>query len=147
MIKYVISLLASMIVGITVFAQESAPQPFNYCNVARDRQNKPITGKTVAIRLTILKTSPTGGIVYQEKQLTPTNYFGTFLIALGSGTAQIGSFDKIKWADDSYYIKVDLDASGGSDFSALTAPELLHVPFGQYARSGGIEPGKNVRTG
>jgi len=133
--------------SITALGQETSGQPFTYFNVARNPQNIPVTKKTVGVQLTILKSSPTGTILYQETHSTPTNFFGEFLVTIGSGNAQVGSFDHIKWADDNYYLKVGLDIKGGSVFTVMMPTQLLHIPYALYVKSGGIPNGGEARAG
>lgn len=126
--KYLAFLFCSIAMIGHSFAQDQPSQSLTYCNVARNQQNIPIGGRVVTLQLSILKTSADGAIVYQEKHSPSTNFFGTFCVSIGSGTVQTGSLENIRWDIDNYLLKVNIDTTGGSDFSNTISIQQLHVP-------------------
>ncbi len=130
--KQIITLLL-LLICVVSFSQLAPPQAFNYSAVARNAQNQPIANQTVGVQLSILKTSTVGTIQYQENHFTTTDQFGLFNLTVGTGAIQQGSFANINWGNDSYYLRVGLDAQGGNNFQLMGTTQLLSVPYALYA--------------
>jgi hypothetical protein len=47
----------------------------------------------------------------------------------------------IDWSNDNYYLKVGMDATGGTNFITMGTTQLLSVPYALYARSAGSVSG------
>jgi hypothetical protein len=120
---------------LSVIAQ--VPQAFNYQAVARDASGNVLSGQLISLRITILDGSSTGTVVYSETHMANTNQFGLFTLALGKGSVQFGTFNAINWAIGSKYLKVEMDATGGTNYIAMGTTELLSVPFALYANASG----------
>ncbi len=119
----------------TTFAQ--VPQALNYQAVARNTSGNLITNQLVGLRLSILAGSSTGTVSYEETQTATTNQFGLFTIAIGTGTPVTGTFSSINWSTGQYWLKVELDATGGTNYVAMGTAQLLSVPYALYAASSG----------
>ena len=52
---------------------------------------------------------------------------------IGVGTVVSGSFVTINWANSSYYIKSEIDPTGGSSYSINNTSQLLSVPYALQA--------------
>lgn len=135
--KYFITILFSILIAYNVSAQ-APPQAFNYSGVARDASNNPLATRTIGIQLSILKNNPTTGtVVYKENHFTNTDALGLFNLTVGAGSVQSGVFANIDWSNDNYFLKVGLDANGGSNFVTMGTTQLLSVPYALYAKSAG----------
>jgi hypothetical protein len=117
------------------------PNAFNYSAVARNAAGQPIATTTVGIQITILKTSPTGASQYSENHFVNTDAFGLFNLVIGAGAVQSGSMATIDWSNDDYYLKVGMDAAGGTNFLTMGSTQLLSVPYAMYAKSAGSVSG------
>jgi hypothetical protein len=113
------------------------PAAFNYSAVARNAQNNPIANTTIGIQITIVKTSALGTAVFSENHFVDTDQFGLFNLTVGAGAVQSGSINTIDWSNDNYYLKVAMDASGGTNFLTMGTTQLLSVPYALYAKSAG----------
>ena len=113
------------------------PNAFNYSAVARNAAGQPIATTTIGIQITILKTSPTGASQYSENHFINTDAFGLFNLVIGAGAVQSGSMATIDWSNDNYYLKVGMDAAGGTNFLIMGTTQLLSVPYAMYAKSAG----------
>jgi len=113
------------------------PNAFNYSAVARNAAGLPIATTTIGIQITILKTSPTGASQYSENHFVNTDAFGLFNLVIGAGAVQSGAMATIDWSNDNYYLKVGMDASGGTNFLTMGTTQLLSVPYALYAKSAG----------
>jgi hypothetical protein len=136
--KYLFPFFFFLTLAISVNAQIAPPQAFNYSGVARNASNNPIANQTIGIQLSILKGSAvTGTVVYKENHFTNTDALGLFNLAVGTGAVQSGTFSTIDWSNDTYYLRVGLDATGGTNFVTMGSTQLLSVPYALYAKSAG----------
>jgi O-acetyl-ADP-ribose deacetylase (regulator of RNase III) len=129
-----INLLLVFCLAILTFAQaQIPPQAFNYSAVARNAAGQPIATATIGIKISILKTSTLGSTVYSENHFINTDAFGLFNLVIGSGAVQSGSMSTIDWSNDNYYLKVGMDATGGTNFLTMGTTQLLSVPYAMHA--------------
>jgi len=119
----------------TSFAQ--VPQALNYQAVARNTSGNLIINQLVGLKLSILAGSSTGTVAYSETQSATTNQFGLFTISIGTGTPVTGTFSAINWSTGQYWLKVEMDATGGTSYVAMGTAQLLSVPYALYAASSG----------
>ena len=122
----------SIIIGININVFSQSPQKFNYQAVVRDNVGAVIKNQIVSFRIAIVKTNPSGVEVYAESHTPTTNDFGLVNIEVGGGTVISGSMASIDWGSDIYFIKIGLDASGGSNYTLIGTSQLLSVPNAQY---------------
>ena len=111
------------------------PNAFNYSAVARNAAGQPIATTTIGIQITILKTSTTGASQYSENHFVNTDAFGLFNLVIGAGAVQSGSMATIDWSNDNYYLKVGMDASGGTNFLTMGTTQLLSVPYALHSKT------------
>jgi hypothetical protein len=126
--------LCFLLLTLVVNAQ-TPPNAFNYSAVARNAAGQPIATTTIGIQITILKTSPTGASQYSENHFVNTDAFGLFNLVIGAGAVQSGSMTTIDWSNDNYYLKVDMDAAGGTNFLTMGTTQLLSVPYALHAKT------------
>ena len=132
--------LCFLLLTLVVNAQ-TPPNAFNYSAVARNAAGQPIATTTIGIQITILKTSPAGVSQYSENHFVNTDAFGLFNLVIGAGAVQSGSMTTIDWSIDNYYLKVGMDAAGGTNFLIMGTTQLLSVPYAMYAKSAGSVSG------
>jgi hypothetical protein len=131
-----LSTLCFLLLTLILKAQ-TPPNAFNYSAVARNAIGQPIATTTIGIEISILKSSPTGAVQYSENHFVNTDAYGLFNIIIGAGAAQSGSIVSIDWSIDNYYLKVGMDANGGTNFLTMGTTQLLSVPYAMYAKSAG----------
>jgi hypothetical protein len=129
-----LSTLCFLLLTLVVNAQ-TPPNAFNYSAVARNAAGQPIATATIGIQITILKTSPTGASQYSENHFVNTDAFGLFNLVIGAGAVQSGSMATIDWSNDNYYLKVGMDATGGTNFLTMGTTQLLSVPYALHAKT------------
>ena len=133
--KKVYSIFFAVFITASVFAQ--APQAVNYQGVARDSSGNVLSSQTVSLRLSILIGSPLGAAVYVETHSKTTDGFGLFSLKIGQGTIVSGIFSSISWGSNSYYLKVEIDPSGGSVYHLVGTSQFASVPYALYAAQSG----------
>lgn len=118
--------------GTLLFSQ--APQYFNYQAVARDGAGNPLPNQTVALRISILSGSISGNVSYQEIHNSTTNQLGLITLAVGAGMPQMGTFSSIDWGGNAYFVQVEMDVTGGTNYQLFGTSQLLSVPYALYAK-------------
>ncbi|HZL10905.1 MAG TPA: hypothetical protein VFC65_12990 [Prolixibacteraceae bacterium] len=124
----------SLIIG-TLSAQ--TPNAFKYQAVVRDNAGQIIINQNVGFRISILQSSATGTAIYSETHAVQTNAFGLVNFEIGMGTVVSGTFSTIDWGSDSYFVKIELDATNSGSFSEMGTSQLLAVPYALYATKAG----------
>jgi hypothetical protein len=141
--KSIILLLALL---AAVFAYAQAPQGMSYQAVIRNASGSLVPSSLVGIRISIVRGSPTGSVVYSETHSIYTNANGLATLEIGSGAAAIGSFATIDWTSGPYFLNTQTDPNGGTNYTISTSAQLLSVPYALYAERGGntLVPGAGI---
>jgi hypothetical protein len=113
------------------------PNAFNYSAVANNTAGLPIISTTIGIQTTILKSSPSGVSLYSENHFVNTDNYGVFKLVIGAGAMQSGSMTTIDWSNDNYFLKIAMDATGGTNFINMGTSQLVSVPYALYAKNTG----------
>ena len=135
--KKLFTILAAVLISASVFAQ--TPQKMSYQAVIRKTNGDLLQSSNVGMRVSILRGSTTGAVVYQEvyNPNPQTNVNGLVSIEIGSGAILSGKIDTINWASNSYFIKIETDPAGGSNYTITSTSQLLSVPFAFFAAKSG----------
>ncbi|MBF8456578.1 hypothetical protein IV494_05225 [Kaistella sp. G5-32] len=120
-----------------VIISAQAPEKLSYQAVIRNASNALITNTMVGVKISILKTSSAGTVVYAESQTPTTNSNGLISIQIGAGSVISGTIAGINWSADSYYIKTETDPAGGTNYTIAGTSQLLSVPYALYAKNSG----------
>ena len=123
----------ALIVLLTINAQ--APQGFNYQATVRNSAGALIVNQNVNFKFNIMLNSATSLPVFSETHLAPTDDLGQVNLVIGQGTATVGSFSTINWANGNYYLGIELNTGAG--YVAMGTTQLLSVPYALYANSAG----------
>lgn len=134
--KSILFLLAFCMLAGNSMAQ--VPQRFNYQGIARDSKGNPLANQPLALKLTVLPASDATVAEYEETQLVTTNEFGLYTLQIGNGTAIVGDMALVKWETGNKYIKVAIDAQGGTNYIDAGTTQLLSVPYAIYADKAGV---------
>lgn len=129
--KYSLSIIALLFAFSTVFSQ--SPQAFKYQGVARDNSGAILVNQNVGLRISIIQGEITGSAVYSETHAKQTSSHGLINLEIGKGTVQNGDFTTIDWGTDKYFVKIEIDATGGTNYSVLGTSQLMSVPYALYA--------------
>lgn len=132
--KRMIALL--LLLGLSSFLFAQTPHSFKYQAVARDGDGAVLTDQMISLKVQILKGSTDGAAVYVETHTTLTNPFGLVNLEIGRGAAQTGQFSAIEWGVDDYFLRLDMDASGGANYQLMRVAQLLSVPYALFAHNG-----------
>ncbi len=134
--NHILLLIVLCIYAVTLSAQ--APHKMSFQAVVRNGDGNLVTNSTVSMRISILQGTETGAAVYTETHAPMTNENGLASLYFGTGTPVTGSFDSVDWTTGPYYLKVETDPSGGSDFSVTAVQQLVSVPYSLYSEKSGV---------
>jgi len=129
--KILLPLFAVLTVSV-LFAQ--SPQAFKYQAVVRDGSGEIIANQQVGMQISILQGSVGGTAVYTETHTVTTNDFGLINLNIGEGTTD-GDFSAIDWSGNSYFVKTEMDTSGGTSYVEFGIIQLLSVPYALHAKT------------
>ncbi len=132
------------------FAQ--SPEAFSYQAVLRDAGGALIRNTEVGMRIGILQGSPEGTEVYVEEYTVTTNANGLITLKIGSAsqggetksvksdngyssTLVGGDLSSIDWSDGPYFLKVETDPEGGTNYTITGVSQLLSVPYALHAKN------------
>src|SRR3989339_2084731 len=146
--NFFIALLCLIFILGFVSLRAQSPQSFRYQAVIRNASGTVLQTQSVSLKISLLQSSATGAVVYSEEHAATTNSFGLVNLEIGSGTNQTGTIASIDWAQGPYYIKIEMDAIGGSIYTEMGTTQLLSVPYALFAASGTPGPqGPQGETG
>jgi len=123
-----------MIMAISSLCAQS-PESFNYQAVIRDANSQILINQNVCLRFSILQNSISGNIIYSETHAVLTNQFGIVNLKIGTGIILSGNINSVSWGNDTYFLKVDLDATGGTNYQFMGISQLLSVPYALHAKT------------
>lgn len=109
------------------------PGHFMYQSILRDSNGDPLADQQVNLKISIIKTSESGEVVYSETHLTTTTSFGLVNLGIGTGTVVTGNFSSIDWSGGPFYIRVEVDPQGGTTFTDMGTVSLSSVPYAMFS--------------
>jgi hypothetical protein len=57
-------------------------------------------------------------------------------LVVGNGTLSSGNFSNIDWSDDNYFIKTEIDLTGGINYEVIGVSQLLSTSYTLFAKNG-----------
>lgn len=119
-------------IGMISFTMGQAPQGFKYQTVIR-KNNVPLSNQLVRIKTSILQSSSSGKAAFSQIDTITTNTFGLVNLIIGNNGTDSGSLQNIDWSLGPYYIKTELDETGGMNFHLMGTSQIMSVPFALYS--------------
>jgi hypothetical protein len=115
----------------------NAQTGLNFQGVARSSNNVIIASQQISLRLTILQGSATGSVEYSETRKVTTNAQGLFAVVIGDAdaTSAVGSFNNINWKNTPKYLKIEMDANAGNNYTTIGTTQFQYVAYAQFANS------------
>ena len=124
------TIIGALLLTLSSFAQ--APEKMSYQAVIRDANNALVTNQQVGMQISILQGSTA---VYEETQIPTSNTNGLVNLEIGTGTIVSGIFSSIDWSAGTYFIKIETDPTGGTNYTITGTSQLLSVPYALYAKT------------
>src|SRR3990167_332360 len=136
--------LIAFILSLNVEAQ--SPYKMNYQTLVRNVNGILVQGTSVGVKASILQSTPSGTVVYAETHTSTTNESGLISLEIGGGTTT-DNFSTIKWENGPFFLKVEIDPDGSTNYTVNIVSQLLSVPYALYAKnSGNVYPEGDVRN-
>lgn len=134
--KRLVSIL--FILTTIVFSiQAQSPNSFNYQAIPRDANGNIMQNQNISMKLSILKGSSSGSVAYAETHTVMTNDQGLVNLKVGTGTVTSGNFASINWGSNDYFLKVEMDPNGRSQYQMMGTNQLASVPYSLYSETAG----------
>jgi hypothetical protein len=115
-------------------AYSQVPTNLSFQAVIRNASNQLVVSAPVGIRVSLLQGGANGVAVYTEIHNASTNTNGLVTLEIGAGSPINGDFTTVDWSKGSYFIKVETDPAGGTNYSIVTSSQILSVPYALYAK-------------
>lgn len=120
---------------IAFCAQAQVPQGIHYQTVLRSANNLLVSNTNVSLRLSLLQGDVSGTVVYIETHSATSNANGWLGVEFGNGNAQSGNFSEVNWSQGPWFLQLEVDLSGGTNFSLVHTQQLLSVPYAFHAQT------------
>ena len=117
--------------------QAQTPQSVCYQGVATDAAGTELQARSINIRTTILSDAPNGTEEWSEIHEVQTDDFGLFNLNIGQGTFVSGTatnFSAIEWGEHAFFLKVEMDETGGTDYQLMGINQMMSVPYALYSK-------------
>ena len=125
--KQISSIIIALFMATISLAQ--VPQKMSYQAIIRDNTGALVANTFISMRVSLLQGNPTGTAVYVEIDTCTTNSNGLASVAIGTGNATTGVFTNINWANTPYFIQIETDITGGTNYTITGTQELATVPY------------------
>lgn len=137
--------ILSILLFVPLFLCAQIPGAISYQGVATDANGTELTNQNISLQISILKATANGPNEFVEVHSTTTDDYGLFNINIGTGTYITGPSARlvdIDWAGSWYFLKVEMDATGGSNYAFMGSNQILTVPYAYYADKAGSIDGR-----
>lgn len=121
-----------LVISQSVYSQ--IPNNLSFQAVIRNASNQLVVSSPVGIRVSLLQGGINGTAVYSETHNVTTNTNGLVTLEIGGGAPASGIYNAIDWSKGNYFIKIEADPAGGSNYSIVTSSQILSVPYALYAK-------------
>ncbi|MBT3207011.1 MAG: hypothetical protein HN704_12595 [Bacteroidetes bacterium] len=135
--KAIFSLALALFFIIPVFAQLN--DAINYQAVVRDSSGNIYQCGIVNFKISLLRGSENGPIVYEEEHLgDSTNNYGLINLNVGEGIPTTNStgnsyiYNTIDWGNQKHFLKIEIDIYG-TGYEWMGTSELASVPYSLHS--------------
>ena len=116
-------------------ADAQSPEKISYQAVIRNGSGDILTNTQIGMQISILQGTADGNSVYEETQNPETNTNGLITLEIGDGNITSGNLSNINWSDGPYFIKTEIDPSGGTNYTISGTSQILSVPYAIHAKT------------
>ncbi len=119
-----------------VLKAQNAPG-FSYQAILRYPDNSLIQNTEVGILLSIHSGNAVNESLFSEYHIANTNQNGLLTLVVGNGINVTGTFESIDWSINPLFLNIQIDPSGGENYTIEHTTQLLSVPVALYALNAG----------
>jgi len=128
--KTIFTILLTVLFTAVMYAQP--PEKMSYQAVVRDSDDNLVKDQTVGVRISIQHGSAGVITVYTETQTPTSNLNGLISLEVGTGVST-DDFSTIDWSGGPYFIKTEIDPTGGTSYTVTGTTQILSVPYSLYS--------------
>ena len=118
-----------------------AQDGINYQGAATDSNGDELINQSISLRASVISGSSTGNLEWEETHSITTDQFGLFSVVIGQGTntsnGSITNFDNMNWGSANHFLKIEMDVTGGTNYSIIGTTQMMSVPYALYAKNSG----------
>jgi hypothetical protein len=118
---------------IVSVVRAQVPQGIPFQAIARSSSGTILSSQLISARFSFHEDSATGAIVYREVFSLTTSIHGLFTLNIGTGTADIGSFNSINWSLSAKFMQVEIDPAGGTTYTDMGTTQIMSVPYALHS--------------
>lgn len=133
--KTLVSLLVVFLIAAELCAQ--APERLSYELIVNNATGTLVANRQVGVQLSILQGSASGSAVYVETQTPTTDVNGMARLQVGGGSVVSGTFATIDWSAGPYFLKAQIDITGGTSYTQTITNQLVSTAYALYAKNAG----------
>jgi hypothetical protein len=122
-------LLSLVVFGLCLRATGQEHETFNYQTIVHTPAGEVVAYRNVSFRISILSGNAFDTVVYSEKHIVETDQLGLASMNIGNGTDKTGIFPGVYWGADKYFLKVEMDIKGGTDYTDIGTTQILIMPY------------------
>ena len=126
---------------LLTFTFAIAQDGINYQGAATDANGDELTNQNITIRASVLSTSANGNLEWEETHSATTDQFGLFNVVIGQGTnttnGATAAFVDMDWGSGNHFLKIEMDATGGTNYAMIGTTQMMSVPYALYAKNAG----------
>jgi hypothetical protein len=130
-LKILSLLLGVLLMVLTLSAQPPALIP--YQAIARDAAGNAVLNQNISLRFSIHDQTITGTVVWYEAQTVLSSPLGVVVTSLGS----VSDLSSVNWANGDKFLQVEMDITGGTNYSDMGTQQMMSVPYALYAGQAG----------
>ncbi len=127
-----LTIISILLISLNTYSQ--SPQSFKYQATAWDNSGNLMINQQIGMQISIIQGSVNGSESYIETFSTITNDLGLININIGTGTTSY-EFSTINWELGPYFIKMEMDIAGGTNYQDFGTSQLLSVPYALHANT------------
>ncbi len=136
--KKIFTFLIGIVLSITILnSQVAPPQAFSFKATIQGANGQTVVNKMIRLRISILQDDTNGFTAYSEYFTPTTNHYSQVDVEIGHGNVLSGIFSTIDWSSHKYFLKIEVDSKGGTNYQLLSVTQLLSVPYALYAGAAG----------
>ena len=128
--------LLFVLVLFCVHVNAQSPQGISYQGVATNNSGQDLPNQNISLRFSIEDQSLV--TTYSETHSVTTDGFGLFTVVIGEGTYQSGvvqMFSDLNWGNNQYWLRVEMDETGGTNYQLMGSRQMMSVPYALYAET------------
>jgi uncharacterized protein (TIGR02145 family) len=136
--KKIFTLIIGIVLSIAILnSQVAPPQAFRLTATITGASGQTVVDKMISLRVSILQDDMNGYAIFSESFSPTTDHYSQVAVEIGKGKVISGIFSAIDWSAHRYFLKIEVDAKGGTNYQLLSSTQLLSVPYALYSGNAG----------